>query len=165
MENMNNTLRTLLANNIVRFTYRKADGTLRNAIGTRNLSLVYARTGVSVPAPRGAENPNAYFDLEKMAWRSYRSDSLVRIDGVEDRDRLPKREIPKEKPIDLGLDGINDIVRGLFGGIGLGNEPTLGKPTDMGIGIGVPAYGVSVEDFAKMVADKVVENLVARLSK
>ena len=156
MENMN-SLRTLLAKSIVRFTYRKADGTLRNAIGTRNLSLVYERTGVSVPAPKGAENPNAYFDLEKMAWRSFRSDSLVRIDGVEER----KREIPIEKPIDLGLNDLNDIVATLFGG----SNPTLGKPTDMGFGIGVPAYGVSVEDFAKMVADKVVENLVTRLSK
>ena len=83
MENLANSLRTLLARNIVRFTFKKVNGEIRHAIGTRNLSIAEEHTGCFIQAPKGEEQPNSYFDVEKMGWRSYKPELLISIDGIE----------------------------------------------------------------------------------
>ena len=202
---INNTLRTLLAKNIVRFTYRKVDGTLRQAIGTRNLDLArnyYNGKGIDhyIPTPKGAEQPYSYYDLEKMAWRSYKPSNLISIDGLVEsttRTEIPvvdcTREIPVQKPVkDDSVKDINGIIGSIFGGgIGIGGgelppcfgkgteekirkamedldaEIGFGKPTDIGYGIGIPVNkgDMDIRDFARVLADLIVENLLARLSR
>ena len=71
MNELATALHTLLAHNVVSFTYRKVNGEIRNATGTRNLALVETQTGISVPTPKGKEQPNSYYDINVMGWRSY----------------------------------------------------------------------------------------------
>lgn len=102
------TLRTLLKTNIVCFTYKKVNGEIRVARGTRNLSIASA-LGYSVPTPKNEEQPYSYYDLDCEGWRSYRPENLISIDGVIARTdtifaKTPTipNEIPvekKEKPV------------------------------------------------------------------
>lgn len=210
MNEIENTLRTLLAHNIVYFTYRKVNGEIRHAIGTRNLTLAEIHTHTTIPTPQGAEQPHSYYDVEKMGWRSYKPENLISIDRVNDfnyatsepikqtkKGELPKREIPISKPMGGGAD-IDKLLGGLFGGIGFGggipkeeirkSMDKLGKDIEIvplggkgGFGggapisggkVGTPTFtdkgvelemGIGVEDFAKMVAHYVVEELVSRI--
>ena len=130
-------LHSLLANNIVSFTFRKVNGELRHAKGTRNLDLARAHTGAYIPNPVYGEQPNSYYDVECNGWRSYKPENLISIDGVVARTdtdfaknpttpnepkkgELPKREIPISKPMDGGADidkfGIGGLFGGMFGG-------------------------------------------------
>ena len=216
MNDIASALHSLLAHNIVSFTFRKVDGTIRKAIGTRNLTLAEIHTRATIPTPKGEEQPNSYYDIEKMGWRSYKPENLISIDGVyarEDTDfakkpttpnvetkkgELPKREIPIVKPTDGGdlrKPDINAIIGGLFGGIGFGGGIPMGEirksmdkldkdidiipisatkekrfsdgkihtPVATEKGVELPVGGVPVEEFAKMVAHYVVEELVSRI--
>lgn len=202
MNEIASALHSLLAHNIVSFTFRKVDGTIRKAIGTRNLVLAEIHTCTTIPTPKGEEQPNSYYDVEKMGWRSYKPENLISIDGVyarEDTDfakkpttpnvetkkgELPKREIPLVKPTDGGdlrKPDINAIIGGLFGGIGFGEDtdfipiPTPNEkrfndgkthtPVATERGFEIPLGGVPVEEFAKMVAHYMVEELVTRLTR
>lgn len=134
------TLHSLLAHNIVSFIYQKVNGEIRHAFGTRNLDLAGNYTGTTIPTPNGAEQPNSYYDVEKMGWRSYKPENLISIDGViarTDTDfakkptlpneppketkkpELPKREIPVSKPMGNGGVDIDKFLGGIFGGFGL----------------------------------------------
>lgn len=77
------TLQTALAKGVVRFTFTKKDGTTRHAIGTRNLAKASAYLGGATipPVGGGNANPNAYYDLQKCAWRSFVPSNVVSIDG------------------------------------------------------------------------------------
>ena len=194
MNELATALHTLLAHNVVSFTYRKVNGEIRNATGTRNLALVETQTGISVPTPKGKEQPNSYYDINVMGWRSYKPENLVSIDGVyarEDTDfakkpELPKREIPISKPKGNGGADINKFLGGIFGGFGMpmgeirkamddldkdivigapAHNPKVGTPTATEKGIELPLGSVSVEDFAKMVAHYVVDELVKLITK
>jgi hypothetical protein len=202
MKGIASTLRDLLAHNIVSFTYEKVNGEIRHAVGTRNLTLAEIHTGNIIPTPKGEEQPNSYYDVEKMGWRSYKPENLISIDGVyarEDTDfakkptllneppketkkgELPKREIPISKPTENGSDVFDKILGGLFGGIGFGrdtdfiptpapsekrfNDGKIHTPVTTERGIELPVGGVPVEDFAKMVAHYVVEEIVERLTR
>ena len=140
MENLSNTLRTLLAKNIVRFTFRKVDGTIRTAIGTRNLGIASATLGYEIPMPKGDVQPYSYYDLEKCGWRSYKPNNLISIDGIEKpKPSLPKREIPisglpigivaGEMPSHTDKFPISEIIGAIFGG-GIIGEQVEEKPTD-----------------------------------
>ena len=63
------TLRSRLREGVVEFTFRKADGSLRKAVGTTDLATI--PTGSH---PKGTGNPSdksvRFFDLEKSEWRS-----------------------------------------------------------------------------------------------
>ena len=74
-------LRAALAQGAVRFTFYKRDGSIREAYGTRNIAVASAKTGASVPAPYGRPNPNAFYDLEKGAWRSFIPENVCSIDS------------------------------------------------------------------------------------
>lgn len=186
------SLRTLLAKNIVRFTYQKVDGTIRHAVGTRNLDIARAKTGEDIPAPRFGEQPYSYYDVEKKGWRSYKPELLISIDGVTpveyvDLRETPtaKREIPVEMPSHTDNLPMSEILKGLFGGVGFGGgvpkeeiRKTMDK-LDKGIVIGAPVHSpkigtpvatekgvaVPVEDFAKMIAHYVVVELVEKLTR
>ena len=202
MNEIANALHTLLAHNIVSFTYRKVNGEIRHAKGTRNLTLASAYTDTRIPTPTGDMQPNSYYDVEKMGWRSYKPENLISIDGVYAREdtnfakkpttpnvetkkgELPKREIPVSKPMGNGGADINKILGGIFGGFGMPMDgisksmedldkdivigapaysPKVGTPTATEKGIELPLGSVSVEDFAKMVAHYVVDELVSRI--
>ena len=202
MNEIADALHTLLAHNIVSFTYQKVNGEIRHAIGTRCLVLAEIHTGATIPTPKGEEQPNSYYDVEKMGWRSYKPENLISIDGVYARDdtdfakkpttpnveakkgELPKRETPTSKPMGNGGADINKILGGIFGGFGMpmgeirkpmedldkdivigapAYSPKVGTPTATEKGIELPLGSVSVEDFAKMVAHYVVDELVSRI--
>ena len=193
MENIATTLHTLLTHNIVSFTFRKVNGEIRHAVGTRNLALASRYTQTEIPTPKGEEQSNSYYDVEKMGWRSYKPENLISIDGCKigwwsaetpKKGELPKREIPVVKPTDGGdlrKPDINAIIGGLFGGIGFGgdtdfiptptpkenrfNDGKIHTPVATERGFEIPVGGVPVEEFAKMVAHYVVDELVTRLTR
>ena len=197
MNDIATTLRTLLAYNIVSFTFRKVNGEIRHAKGTRNLTLAESHTKTDIPKPRGEEQPNAFYDVEVMGWRSYKPENLISIDGVvacTDTDFIkkptmqtepPKREIPISKPMG-GVSGgqpmgggadIDKILGSIFGGFGMpmgdmdkgiaigtpAHSPRVGTPTPTEKGIELPLGSVSVDDFARLVAKYVVDELVSRI--
>ena len=213
MNEIANTLHTLLAHNIVYFTFRKVNGEIRHAVGTRNLTLAEIHTNSNIPTPKGPEQPYSYFDIEKMGWRSYKPENIISIDRVNDFDiisidrvndfdyatsepikqqpikqakkpELPKREIPVSKPMGNGGADIDKILGGIFGGFGMpmgeirkpmedldkdivigapAHSPKVDTPTATEKGIALPLNEISVEDFAKMVAHYVVDELVSRI--
>jgi hypothetical protein len=185
MKEIANTLHTLLAHNIVYFTFRKVNGEIRHAVGTRNLAIAENYTSQYIARPLGEEQPNSYYDVEKMGWRSYKPENLISIDGVVARTdtdfakkptspnepkkgELPKREIPISKPMGGGAD--IDNLGGLlccppygFGG-GIPKEEIRKSMEDLDKDIKlVPLGGVSVDDFAKLVAHYAVEEFINRL--
>lgn len=197
MNEIANALHTLLAHNIVYFTFRKVNGEIRHAVGTRNLTLAEIRTNSNIPTPKGPEQPYSYFDIEKMGWRSYKPENIISIDRVNDFDyatsepikqakkpELPKREIPVSKPMGNGGADIDKILGGIFGGFGMpmgeirkpmedldkdivigapAHSPKVGTPTATEKGTALSLNEISVEDFAKMVAHYVVDELVSRI--
>jgi len=79
--NLSDRLRSELKKRIVRFTYYKKDGSLREAVGTRNPSVAREKYAQEIPAPKGDfTNENAYYDLDKHAWRSFIPQNVVSID-------------------------------------------------------------------------------------
>ena len=162
--NITKALLALLNKSIVNFTYRKVDGTIRNAVGTRNLCLACQSLGISIPMPKsGKENPTAYYDLEKGAWRSFKGENVLSINGVEisqikgiKNDRIVPVGSMEEVEIPIsGIGGgmpshtdnlpMSEIGKGGFGGgiplggfgggIGGGSKPTdKGEPTNFDLG-------------------------------
>ena len=207
MNDIATALHTLLAYNIVSFTFRKVNGEIRHAKGTRNLVLAENYTSHYINRPMGEEQPNSYYDVEKMGWRSYKPENLISIDGVVARtdtdftnkpiipNEPPKREIPISKPMG-GISGgepmgggadIDKILGGIFGGFGMpmgeirkttgdlgkdietapigskGGYGKVGTPTPTEKGIELPLGSVSADDFARLVAKYVVDELVSRI--
>ena len=81
MENITEKLRDELKKRVVRFTFYKRDGSLREAVGTRNPSVAREKYSLEIPAPKGDyTNENAYYDLEKRAWRSFIPQNVASID-------------------------------------------------------------------------------------
>ena len=192
MNEIANNLRSLLTNNIVSFTYQKVNGEIRHAVGTRNLTLASRYTQTEIPAPKGEEQPNSYYDVEKMGWRSYKPENLISIDGFKigwrsaepaKKPELPKREIPVSKPMGNGGVDIDKFLGGIFGGLGLARPPkeeirksmddldkdiTIANPTgkrynDGKIHTPVGGVPVPVDDFARLVAKYVVDEFVSRI--
>ena len=199
MNNMDNNLRNLLRNNIVFFTYRKVNGEIRKAVGTRNLSLATEYTNAHIPTPTGYEQPNSYYDVECMGWRSWKEGNVISIEGIilgdevephhtnetpnteTKKGELPKREIPVNKPTGgADIDNLGGLLGGLLGGFGGGvpkeevrkamddldkdiviSNPPYGKTDTPAL----TANGIAVDDFARLVARYVVDELGNRLKK
>ena len=71
-------LKKELRNGVAHFLYTKKDGTLREAFGTTNKSLVEKKTcgyGMS----REYYATTAYFDIEAGDWRSFRWENIVAV--------------------------------------------------------------------------------------
>ena len=163
MNEIENTLRTLLRNNIVAFTFRKKNGEIRHALGTRNLTLAEKYTNTCIPTPTGNEQPTSYYDVERGDWRSWKEGNVISIDGCKmgwratelgwqaaenpKKGELPKREIPISKPTTGGAD-IDKFLGGLLGGFGGGiPKEEIRKAMDdldKDIVIGAPAYSPKV---------------------
>lgn len=141
MYEIENTLRSLLRNNIVAFTYRKVNGEIRHALGTRNLGLASRYTQTEIPTPTGDMQPNSYYDVQSNGWRSWKEGNVISIDGCRVGWRAtelglrsaetPKREIPISKPTTGGvsggkpmggtdIDNLGGLLGGLLGGFGGG---------------------------------------------
>lgn len=145
--NITNALLSLLKKGIVRFTYRKVDGTIREALGTRNLDIARDALNICIPNPKsGYVNPTAYYDLEKEDWRSFKAENVISINGIDIKNikgvrgsRIVKvgEPIAVEIPINcdesevIPIGSANDID---FGGMGVGIPIGIGggKPTDKG---------------------------------
>ena len=223
MYEIENTLRDLLRRNIVSFTYRKVNGEIRHAIGTRNLSLAERYTETNIPTPTGDMQPNSYYDVQSNGWRSWKTGYVISIDGfaempkatakipVEMTATIPVREIPVQKPVSeskpmggvsggkpmgggADIDNLGGLLGGLLGGFGggipkeeirksmedLGKDIVIGAPAH-NPKIGTPVSGgkvgkpyptenglvldaeINVDDFAKIIAHYVVEELISRI--
>jgi hypothetical protein len=71
-------LKDKMRNGVAHFIFMKNDGTIREAWGTLNKSLIETKVngrGVS----REYYSTTAYFDIEKGAWRSFRWESIIDI--------------------------------------------------------------------------------------
>jgi len=69
----------------VRFQFKKKDGTIRDAIGTRKRELMVQEDG-KVWEPVGAQKPECpttlgFWDLEKKDWRCLIVSNLVAVEG------------------------------------------------------------------------------------
>ena len=80
-----NDFRTLLRNNKeVNFTFKKKDGTLREAKGTTEISIL--ENNYAVPSGTGNVTPIVvvkFFDINKLEWRSARIESITSINGED----------------------------------------------------------------------------------
>ena len=70
------TMRKKLRENILVFKFQKRDGTIRRAVGTLYPDLLPPIKGTGGPKP---VYQMVYFDLEKLAWRSFRSFKFIKI--------------------------------------------------------------------------------------
>lgn len=86
--------RNNLQRGFVSFTFRKADGSIRKAIGTTNIRYIGVHTFNDKEAEetvnnhrdftkRHGENQIPFFDVEKNAWRSFKTERLESILEVE----------------------------------------------------------------------------------
>ena len=184
MENITKALLSLLSKGIVTFTYRKVDGTIRNAVGTRNLDMLHTAYGLFVPTPKtGRNNPTAYYDINKEDWRSFKAENVLAINGIDIKDikgvsggRVVKvgEPIEVEIPINVGYrSGVGVLPKSALGmpigGTKKGELPKREGAVFNPVAVSeehtaLPISGISVEDFAKVVAKYVVDELTARLS-
>lgn len=68
----------MMRGEVVRFCYRKINGEIRTAVGTLQQNAVEANvegTGI----PKRFYGMFAYLDLEKMAWRGFRTENFIGI--------------------------------------------------------------------------------------
>ena len=86
--NLNETLK----NNVVVFTFKKNNGEVRHATGTRYLRPDIAIGFTDNDKPKGVKKELkgiiTFWDLDKQAWRSCREDSVISIDTVITEDDL-----------------------------------------------------------------------------
>jgi len=79
------SFRDAISNGFARFTYRKKDGTFRQALGTRAPSLIPVDKAPK-PFPEGVWEDTVkaipYFDLDKNEWRSFSVLNFVSLDQV-----------------------------------------------------------------------------------
>lgn len=86
--------RNNLNRGFVSFTFRKADGSIRKAIGTTNIAYIGSHTFHDNEVEetvnnhrdftkRHGENQIPFFDVEKNAWRSFNMERLESILEVE----------------------------------------------------------------------------------
>lgn len=71
-------LRAAMSNRIVRFCFRKVDGTIREAYGTLAERLTPTTSGASTR--RANDTVQAYFDTEKQEWRCFKKANLYALD-------------------------------------------------------------------------------------
>ena len=81
------SFRDAISNGFARFTYRKKDGTFRQALGTRSSVLIptdkLPKGDMSDGAAMKEDNIKAipYFDLDKNEWRSFNVLNFVSLDN------------------------------------------------------------------------------------
>ena len=80
LQKLNHILKT---ENVVNFSYRKKNGELRYARGTKKLDRIKSIDENAIPSAEGNSKIGVvtYFDLDKSAWRSFREELLVSLDS------------------------------------------------------------------------------------
>ena len=76
-------LKKRMKDEVAHFTFRKKDGTVRQAYGTRVSEVIVRYEGALLPPEKQRQCTGStfpYFDIEKQAWRSFRVESLMDID-------------------------------------------------------------------------------------
>lgn len=88
------------------FVYKKKDGTIRKAVGTRN--VVVARYYGFEPELKGSgrSSPNSYFDFQRNDWRCYSDECNDEIGLIEGQEKLDFLE-------EIGLKLTNNMNDGL----------------------------------------------------
>ena len=71
---MNCELYDALCSHKVRFVFEKKDGTMRDAYGTMRYDITPPLIGTGRPLSFDLQ---LYFDLDKMAWRSFKKANLI----------------------------------------------------------------------------------------
>lgn len=66
----------LATNSVVSFEYKKKDGSIRSAFGTKKSDLVQTHIKGTKKRKSSADTVK-YFDLEKTAWRSFKAVNLI----------------------------------------------------------------------------------------
>lgn len=74
---LNFKLKVAMAARIVKFYFQKVDGSIREAYGTLNASIVPQTTGND--NRRKNDTVQTYFDTERSEWRCYKRANLLRI--------------------------------------------------------------------------------------
>ena len=80
--------RLLNTEDVVNFTFKKKNGELRHARGTKKMDKIESIDEGAIPSGKGGSKTDviAYFYLDKSAWRSFREESLVSIETKESDD-------------------------------------------------------------------------------
>lgn len=76
------TMRKRLKLNVVKFAFKKKNGELRYATGTTNIMLLNEMYGLNLEDNGEGTERNgitSYYDLEKMGWRCFKTESLTQI--------------------------------------------------------------------------------------
>ena len=72
-------LKKRMKDDVVHFTFKKKDGSIRQAYGTRANDVLIQRD--SIPGDNGhARGTFPYFDIERQAWRCFKVETLMDID-------------------------------------------------------------------------------------
>ena len=79
------TLESKMLEQAVKFSYKKKDGTVRQAVGTLRRDLMKLKDG-SLWEPKGDPKPESaekidYFDIEAQWWRQFSVQNLVAVEG------------------------------------------------------------------------------------
>ena len=85
MENQKMTeqeIKDTLASGLCKFTFTKKDGTIREAYGTRNQTVVSENN--AIPNGRGSDKEGTipYYDVETNGWRSFKTESFIEFLNV-----------------------------------------------------------------------------------
>jgi len=77
-------LKKRMKEDVVHFTFKKKDGTVRSAYGTRVSEVIVRHEGTVLPPEEKRPGHSAgtfpYFDIERSAWRCFKLESLMDID-------------------------------------------------------------------------------------
>lgn len=70
-------IKNRLASGDVHFTYRKKDGSEREAYGTRNTDIITLND--AMPSGNGSEKTGVitYYDLNSKGWRSFKIENFI----------------------------------------------------------------------------------------
>ena len=72
-------LRNILDNNVARFNFRKKDGSIRNALGTRNIDLIPKHEYVKHCDDISEKKSVVFWDLEECSFRSLSTNAEVAV--------------------------------------------------------------------------------------
>ena len=80
--------RLLNTEDVVNFTFKKKNGEIRHARGTKKMDKIESIDEGAIPSGKGSPKTGviSYFDLDKSAWRSFQEESLVSIETQESDD-------------------------------------------------------------------------------
>ena len=81
------TLQEMLHNGVVEFTYKKKNGEIRNARGTKCWDAKIVGENFVAPTGVGSDKTGVvtYWDLDKDAWRCLGMDSLISVESFTNK--------------------------------------------------------------------------------